>query len=66
MRTALLYAITLSLNAADWPQLRGPDGAGLCPGCPPRPPHVSPTQNVRWETSRAPGPGAPPRGGGRR
>jgi len=59
MRTALLYAITLSLNAADWPQLRGPDGAGLCPGCPPLPTHFSPTQNVLWKTSLPPGKSSP-------
>ncbi len=49
MRT-LLPLFALSLAAADWPQLRGPNGSGLCPTCGQIPTEFGPQKNVLWKT----------------
>jgi len=41
---------TLALSAADWPQLRGPGGSGLCPQCGAFPTEFGPTRHVLWKT----------------
>ena len=51
MRTVLLPLLALSLNAADWPQLRGPNGSGLCPTCGQIPVEFGPQKNVLWKTA---------------
>lgn len=40
----------LAASSADWPQLRGPDGSGLCPACGPLPVELGPNQHVLWKT----------------
>lgn len=54
----LLPLLALTLPAADWPQLRGPHGAGLCPTCSPLP-DFSPTKNVLWKTTLPEGKSSP-------
>lgn len=51
MRTVHLPLLALSLNAADWPQLRGPNGSGLCPTCGQIPVEFGPQKNVLWKTA---------------
>ncbi len=60
MRTFLLLPLlALGLSAADWPQLRGPDGAGLCPSCSPLPSEFGPDKNVLWKTALPEGKSSP-------
>jgi outer membrane protein assembly factor BamB len=56
MRTLLLAT---ALFAADWPQLRGPDGAGLCPSCGQLPTEFGPQKNVIWKTPLSAGKSSP-------
>jgi outer membrane protein assembly factor BamB len=49
MRILLYPLLALSLSAADWPQLRGPDGAGLCPNCGQLPTEFGPQKNILWQ-----------------
>jgi outer membrane protein assembly factor BamB len=56
MRTLLFATVLL---AADWPQLRGPNGSGLCPSCGPLPTDFSPQKNVRWKTALPAGKSSP-------
>jgi outer membrane protein assembly factor BamB len=57
---ALLYALlALGLFGADWPQLRGPDGSGLCPSCGQMPTEFGPQKNVLWKTELPVGKSSP-------
>ena len=55
----LLGALAPSLFGADWPQLRGPNGSGLCPLCGKLPTEFGPQKNVLWKTELAPGKSSP-------
>lgn len=59
MPTLLYPLITLGLLAADWPQLRGPDGSGLCPSCGHVPTEFGPQKNVVWKTEVPEGKSSP-------
>src|SRR5689334_4216175 len=59
MRTILYLLFALGLFAADWPQLRGPDGSGLCPSCGPLPTEFGPRKNVLWKTAMPAGKSSP-------
>lgn len=59
MRTLLLPLLAFSLSAADWPQLRGPAGSGLCPSCGPIPAEFGPQKNVLWRTPLPEGKSSP-------
>ena len=61
MRTIIyLYPLlALGLFGADWPQLRGPNGSGLCPLCGKLPTEFGPEKNVLWKTELAPGKSSP-------
>ncbi|MEP7363778.1 MAG: PQQ-binding-like beta-propeller repeat protein [Acidobacteriota bacterium] len=50
MRQLLGLLLALTLHAADWPQLRGPNGSGLCPTCGELPTEFGPQKNVLWKT----------------
>ncbi|HZO54572.1 MAG TPA: PQQ-binding-like beta-propeller repeat protein [Bryobacteraceae bacterium] len=50
MRILLVPLLALSLSAADWPQLRGPSGSGLCASCGQLPTEFGPQKNVLWKT----------------
>ena len=56
MRTLLLAT---ALFAADWPQLRGPNGSGLCPSCGQIPTQFGPQKNVLWKTPLSLGKSSP-------
>ena len=59
MRTALSSFFALALFAADWPQLRGPDGSGLCPTCGPFPTEFGAAKNILWKTEIPEGKSSP-------
>src|SRR6266702_1854050 len=59
MRALLYPLLALSLSGADWPQLRGPNGSGLCPSCGRLPTEVGPQKNVLWKTERPVGKSSP-------
>src|SRR5436189_6316578 len=61
MRTALyLYPLlAFGLCGADWPQLRGPNGSGLCPSCGQLPTEFGPQKNVLWKTELPVGKSSP-------
>src|SRR5262245_12033301 len=59
MRTLLYPLLALSLSSADWPQLRGPNGSGLCPSCGELPTEFGPQKNVLWKTELPPGKSSP-------
>src|SRR5882762_3628102 len=60
MMRALLYPLlVLCLSAADWPQLRGPNGSGLCPSCGRLPTEFGPRTNVLWKTELPVGKSSP-------
>src|SRR5436853_348039 len=50
MRTLLCPLLAFGLFGADWPQLRGPNGSGLCPSCGQPPTEFGPQKNVLWKT----------------
>jgi outer membrane protein assembly factor BamB len=51
MRILLFPLLALSLlSAADWPQLRGPNGSGLCASCGRLPTEFGPQKNALWKT----------------
>jgi outer membrane protein assembly factor BamB len=59
-RLYLLYPLfALGLFAADWPQLRGPDGSGLCPSCGQLPTEFGPQTNILWKTDLPEGKSSP-------
>ena len=53
---ALLFFITLPLNADDWARFRGPDGSGVAGDSESLPTSWSPSANLSWKTP-LPGPG---------
>ncbi|MBI4903936.1 MAG: PQQ-binding-like beta-propeller repeat protein [Acidobacteria bacterium] len=59
MRPLLCSLFGLSLFAADWPQLRGPHGSGLCPSCGRLPTEFGPQKNVLWKTALPEGKSSP-------
>ena len=59
MRTLLYPLLPLTLLAADWPQLRGPNGSGLCPSCGRMPTEFGPNKNVLWKTALPAGKSSP-------
>ena len=59
MRTLLYPLLALGLFGADWPQLRGPHGSGLCPSCGQLPTEFGPQKNVLWKTELPVGKSSP-------
>src|SRR5215218_4088711 len=59
MRTLLCSLLALGLFGADWPQLRGPNGSGLCPACAQVPTEFGPQKNVVWKTALPAGKSSP-------
>jgi outer membrane protein assembly factor BamB len=59
MRTLLGSLLALALFGADWPQLRGPNGSGLCPSCGHLPTEFGPQNNVLWKTELPEGKSSP-------
>ena len=59
MRTILYPLLALGLFGADWPQLRGPNGSGLCPSCGQLPTEFGPHKNVLWKTELSEGKSSP-------
>ena len=59
MRLLLPPLFAAALFAADWPQLRGPDGSGLCPTCGPFPTEFGVEKNVLWKTDVPEGKSSP-------
>ena len=59
MEQVLYLLLALGMFAADWPQLRGPNGSGLCPDCGKLPTEFGPQKNVLWKTELAPGKSSP-------
>jgi outer membrane protein assembly factor BamB len=59
MRTLLYPLLALGLSGADWPQLRGPDGSGLCATCGQLPTEFGPQKNVLWKTDLPAGKSSP-------
>jgi len=56
----LLYPLLVAgLFAADWPQLRGPNGSGLCPTCGAMPTEFGPDRNVLWKADLPEGKSSP-------
>lgn len=49
-----LTALCLLSGTGDWPQLRGPNGSGLCPSCGPQPAAFGPQKNVAWKAADLP------------
>lgn len=61
---AMMLVFALALNAADWPQFRGPGGSGVSVGEKP-PTQIGPTSNVAWKVPVPPGASSPIVVGGR-
>ncbi len=59
MRTLIYPLLAFALFGADWPQLRGPDGSGLCPSCGQLPTEFGPQKNVLWKTELPVGKSSP-------
>lgn len=59
MRTLLFPLLALGSFAADWPQLRGPGGSGLCPSCGRLPTEFGPRKNVLWTAELPEGKSSP-------
>jgi len=59
MRLLFLPLLALGLFAADWPQLRGPSGSGLCPSCGQFPTEFGPQKKVIWKTALPAGKSSP-------
>lgn len=55
----LFLLLVAGLSAEDWPQLRGPNGSGLCPSCKPLPVEFGPDKNVIWKTALPEGKSSP-------
>jgi hypothetical protein len=65
MRILLYPLFALGLFGADWPQLRGPNGTGLCPSCGQLPTEFGPQKNVLWKMELPEGRSSPVLVGGR-
>jgi outer membrane protein assembly factor BamB len=59
MRTLLYPLVAIGLFGAEWPQLRGPAGSGLCPSCGQLPTTFGPRENVLWKTDLPVGKSSP-------
>ncbi len=59
MRLLLPPLFAAALFSADWPQLRGPGGSGLCPSCGPLPTEFGAEKNVLWKTDLPEGKSSP-------
>src|SRR5688572_29439925 len=59
MRGLLYPMIALGLSGADWPQLRGPNGSGLCSSCGQLPSEFGPQKNILWKTDLPVGKSSP-------
>src|SRR5882724_11927733 len=59
MRILLYPLIAFALFGADWPQLRGPNGSGLCASCGQLPTEFGPQKNVLWKTELPVGKSSP-------
>ncbi len=59
MRTLLYPLLPLCLFGADSPQLRGPNGSGLCPSCGQLPTEFGPHKNLLWKTELPAGKSSP-------
>src|SRR6185369_12723338 len=59
MRILLYPLLALGIFGADWPQLRGPNSAGLCPSCNQMPAGFGPQKNVLWKTELPEGKSSP-------
>jgi outer membrane protein assembly factor BamB len=59
MRTLLYLLVASALPGAEWPQLRGPDGSGLCSSCGRLPTKFGPQENVLWKTELPVGKSSP-------
>jgi outer membrane protein assembly factor BamB len=59
MRGLLYPMLAVGLFGADWPQLRGPNGSGLCPSCGQLPTEFGPQKNVLWKTELPVGKSSP-------
>lgn len=59
MRTLFFSLLAFGLFAADWPQLRGPNGSGLCPSCGEPPTEFGPAKNVLWKADLPEGKSSP-------
>lgn len=55
----VVAACLAPLPAADWPQFRGPHGAGLAPDQAAYPEKIGPQENVLWRTELPPGHASP-------
>ena len=55
----LSLLVALCAFATDWPQLRGPNGAGLCASCGEFPTEFGPDKNVIWKTAVPEGSSSP-------
>jgi outer membrane protein assembly factor BamB len=51
--------LAIGLFGAEWPQLRGPNGNGLCPSCGELPTEFGPKKNVLWRTALPAGKSSP-------
>jgi outer membrane protein assembly factor BamB len=59
MRRLLYSILTAGLLGAEWPQLRGPNGSGLCLSCGQLPTEFGPQKNVVWRTELPAGKSSP-------
>lgn len=59
MRLFLCLLLALGMSGADWPQLRGPNGSGLCLSCGQLPSEFGPNKNVEWKTELPVGKSSP-------
>lgn len=64
MRSGLMHIVVFlvaaaGLMGADWPQLRGPGGSGLCDSCGRLPAEFGPGKNVLWKTALPAGKSSP-------
>jgi outer membrane protein assembly factor BamB len=55
----IVFGITLSTRAGDWPQFRGPNASGVAVGDQSLPAEIGPDKNVVWKTSLPPGHSSP-------
>jgi len=65
MRFLICLMLAPGLFAGDWPQFRGPGGAGLCRSCSRMPTEFGPKKNVLWKAGVPEGKSSPIVAGGR-
>lgn len=59
MRMVFVSLVAMGLTGADWPQLRGPGGTGLCADCGALPEEFGPKKNVIWKAALPAGKSSP-------